>query len=292
MERTQNKYIADRLREASTLLEQQGANRFRVNAYRKAASTIESLENDVSLIVTTEGIRGLTSLPGIGPMIGGAIVEMIQTGHWTQLERLRGALDPEALFSRVPGIGAKLSAHIIDELHVDSLEALERAVHDGRLSKVRGFGERRVAIVRSALAEMLGRKRWGGARTTEGHEPSVKAILDVDREYREKAEADKLPKITPRRFNPNNVAWLPVLHTQRGHWHFTVFYSNTALAHQLKRNRDWVVIYFHTDSYPEGQRTVVTETQGQMRGERVVRGRERECQEYYVPSLFGKTSVA
>jgi putative hydrolase len=290
MERTQNKYVADRLREAATLLEQQGANRFRVNAYRKAAGTIESLEHDVSFIVGTDGLRGVTALPGVGPMIGGAIVEMVQTGHWTQLERLRGALDPEALFSKVPGIGPKLAARIIDGLHVDSLEALETAVYDGRLSRVPGFAGRRVAIVRSALAEMLGRKRWGVRR--EHHEPPVKAILDVDREYREKAEADTLQKIAPRRFNPNHEAWLPVLHTERSHWQFTVFYSNTALAHRLNRNRDWVVIYFHTDSYTEGQRTVVTETQGAMRGKRVVRGRERECEEYYTPSLFTTSSVA
>lgn len=290
MERTQNKYIADRLKEAAALLEQQGANRFRVNAYRKAAGTVESLEHDVSMIVAGDGLRGLTALPGIGPMIGVAIVEMIQTGHWTQLERLRGALDPEGLFSKVPGIGPKLAGRIVNGLHLDSLEALETAVYDGRLSKVPGFGERRIAIVRSALAEMLGRKRWG--IRTEHHEPSVKFILDVDREYREKAEAGKLPKIAPRRFNPNNEAWLPVLHTERGRWQFTVFYSNTALAHQLNRNRDWVVIYFHTDSYAEGQRTVVTETQGSQRGKRVVRGRERECDEYYTPSLFSMSCVA
>jgi hypothetical protein len=60
----------------------------------------------------------------------------------------------------------------------------------------------------------------------------------------------------------------------RARWQFTVFYSNTALAHQLNRNRDWVVIYFHTDSYAEGQRTVVTETQGRMQGKRVVRSLE------------------
>jgi DNA polymerase (family X) len=290
MERTQNKYIADRLKEAAALLEQQGANRFRVNAYRKAAGTVESLEHDVSMIVAGDGLRGLTALPGIGPMIGGAIVEMIQTGHWTQLERLRGALDPEGLFGKVPGIGPKLAGRIMNELHLDSLEALETAVYDGRLSQVPGFGERRIAIVRSALAEMLGRKRWG--KRAEHHEPSVRAILDVDREYREKAEAGKLQRIAPRRFNPNNEAWLPVLHTERGHWQFTVFYSNTALAHQLNRNRDWVVIYFHTDSYAEGQRTVVTETQGTLRGKRVVRGRERECEEYYTPSLFSTSSVA
>jgi putative hydrolase len=289
MERTQNRYIGDRLREAADLLEQQGANPFRVNAYRKAARTVESVEDDLSVIFRTEGFEGLTSLPGIGSQIGGAIAEMIRTGQWTQLERLRGALDPETLFSKVPGIGPKLAERIIDHLHLDTLEALELAVHDGRLSKVPGFGRRRVAIVRSALAEMLGRKRWN--LRVERHEPPVTVLLDVDREYREKSSAGKLQKIAPRRFNPTHEAWLPVLHTERGPWQFTVFYSNTAIAHQLRRTRDWVVIYFHTDSDAEGQRTIVTETQGTLRGKRVVRGRERECEDFYVPPLF-KPSVA
>jgi putative hydrolase len=86
-----------------------------------------------------------------------------------------------------------------------------------------------------------------------------------------------LPKIAPRRFNPSGEAWLPILHTERGEWHFTALFSNTARAHELGRNRDWVVIYFHEDSGPEGQRTVVTETRGPAAGQRVVRGREAEC---------------
>jgi putative hydrolase len=86
-----------------------------------------------------------------------------------------------------------------------------------------------------------------------------------------------LPGIAPRRFNPTGEAWLPILHTERGDWRFTALFSNSALAHELGRVRDWVVIYFHQDSGPEGQRTVVTETRGPLAGRRVVRGRESEC---------------
>lgn len=86
-----------------------------------------------------------------------------------------------------------------------------------------------------------------------------------------------LPKIEPRRFNPSGEAWLPILHTERGEWRFTALFSNTARAHELGRTRDWVVIYFHLDSGPEGQRTVVTETRGRLKGHRVVRGREADC---------------
>ncbi len=102
--------------------------------------------------------------------------------------------------------------------------------------------------------------------------PSIAMLLDVDREYRERAAAGTLPTIAPRRFNPSGAAWLPVLHTERDGWHFTALYSNTALAHQLHRTHDWVVLYFYDDQHVEGQHTVVTETHGALSGERVVRG--------------------
>jgi hypothetical protein len=111
----------------------------------------------------------------------------------------------------------------------------------------------------------------------------MRKLLDVDEEYRRRAAAGRLRKIAPRRFNPTCEAWLPVLHSERNDWRFTVLFSNTAQAHQLERTRDWVVVYFHTDAGPEGQRTVVTETQGPLAGRRVVRGREPECQAHYAP---------
>jgi len=185
--------LLERLREAAALLEHQEANRFQVAAYRNAADTVESLAQDVSLIFRTEGFQGLTALPRIGTQIGGAIAEMIRTGQWTQLERLRGSLEPESLLGKVPGIGANLARRILDELHIDTLEGLETAVYDGRLASLPGFGARRVAMVRAGLAEMLGQ----------------------------------------------------------------------------------------SDSTPEGQRTVVTETQSPLKGKRVVRGREEESIDHY-----------
>jgi hypothetical protein len=109
----------------------------------------------------------------------------------------------------------------------------------------------------------------------------VDLLLDVDREYRDRAATGELIKIAPKRFNPKGEAWLPLLRTVRGAWHFTALYSNTARAHQLGRMTDWVVIYFHKDHQPEGQCTVVTETRGEAADRRIVRGREAECRQYY-----------
>ena len=111
--------------------------------------------------------------------------------------------------------------------------------------------------------------------------PSVDVLLDVDREHREKARAGSLPKIAPRRMNPEGKAWLPVLHTRFGPWHFTALFSNTERAHELHRVYDWVVIYYSDPDDGEGQATVVTERRGALTGERVVRGREPECARHY-----------
>jgi len=108
----------------------------------------------------------------------------------------------------------------------------------------------------------------------EPAQPSVAAILEVDEEYRQKAEEGKLRTISPRRFNPDGKYRLPVLHTDREGWHFNALFSNTARAHELGKIRDWVVIYFERDGH-ENQHTVVTETHGLLKGRRVVRGARR-----------------
>jgi putative hydrolase len=104
--------------------------------------------------------------------------------------------------------------------------------------------------------------------------------LELDREYREKAQAGKLRLIAPRRFNPSGEAWLPVLHTRRGLRECTALYSNTARAHELGMTHDWVVIYCD-DGTRELTYTVVTAQRGVLQGKRVVRGREDECLAYY-----------
>jgi hypothetical protein len=278
-----NARCADRLREAADLLHAQGANPFRVSAYRKAADTIVGLPEELASIIEREGMPGLEALPGVGRGIASALLEMTRTGRWTQLERLRGSADPVQLLTSVPGLGHRLAERIHEELNVDTLEGLELAAHDGRLESVPGVGPRRAAAIRASLQAMLSRSRphRSAAGGSTADEPPVSMLLDVDREYRERSTAGTLPTIAPRRFNPSGEAWLPVLHTARDGWHFTALYSNTAQAHQLGRTRDWVVLYFYDDEHVEGQHTVVSETHGPLAGRRVVRGREVECRDYY-----------
>lgn len=271
---TVNENAAHIFTECADVLRLQKANPFRVNAYLRAARTLRSLEADVRDILEDEGIEGLMKLPGIGKGLAAAIDEIARTGRLSQFDRLRGESSPEALFQSLPGIGPGLAHTIHETLHVDTLEALEVAAHDGRLDDIPGIGSRRAAAIRAGLADILRRGRR--YQQTAYAAPSVATLLAIDERYRRLAAAGKLPKIAPKRFNPEGRAWLPVMHTNRGKWHFTALFSNTARAHELGRTDDWVVIYYYDGDHEEGQNTVVTETHGPRQGQRVVRGRERE----------------
>ena len=106
-------------------------------------------------------------------------------------------------------------------------------------------------MIRSGLRQLLDRMR--PRRNALQEEPSIDILLDVDREYREKVALDVLPRIAPKRFNPELKAWLPVLHTTRGQWHFTALHSNTSRAMSWVGSKTWLPIYFHDDDHGEAQ---------------------------------------
>jgi Holliday junction resolvasome RuvABC DNA-binding subunit len=271
-----NASIAGALERVSDLLEAQRAEPHRVRAYRRAAHEVRQLARPCAEIFEHAGHAGLERIPGVGPSIGSAIEELLHTGQLRRLDRLEGQVSPEDLFATVPGIGEELAHRIHEELHIDTLEDLELAAHDGRLDALPGFGRRRVQAICHELDAMLRRTR--AQRTpTPAPQPTLPTLLSVDADYRALAAEGALHKIAPRRFNPRNVAWLPVLHVDRDGWHLTAMFSNTATAHRLHKTTDWVVIYYEQDGR-EGQCTVVTEYRGPLAGQRVVRGREREHQ--------------
>jgi hypothetical protein len=278
-----NIQVAERLDEVARLLEAQDANPFRVRAYREAAGRLRELLEPVAQLLEAEGIAGLDRLPGIGEALARSIEQLTYNGRLGLLERLRGEAKPERLLSSVPGIGPELAGRIHHELGIETLEDLELAAREGRLARIPGLGPKRIQGIRDSLAGRLRRRRpvLPPARLTgEGpiHRPPppVEELLDVDREYREAAGAGRLPRIAPRRFNPTGEAWLPILHTERGPRHYTALFSNTARAHELGTEHDWVVLY-RDDHGGDGQWTVVTSASGPLRGRRIVRGREAEC---------------
>lgn len=178
-----NTEIAARLDEVASLLEAQDASGFRVNAYHRAAETIRRLNRPVDEIVRDEGIDGLLNLPGVGHSLARSIHLLVVTGGLPLLDQLRGESDPVAVLASVPGVGGVLAERIHADLGITTLEELEAAAHDGLLAELEGFGPKRLAGIRDALAARLGRIRLR-FHLPAPDEPAVSEILDVDREYR------------------------------------------------------------------------------------------------------------
>jgi len=269
--------IAEALGEIAGLLEVQHADPARVRAWREGATAMRGLPRPAAAVAAAEGEAGLRALPAIGPAVARAILQLALTGRCTMLDRLSGAAGPFELLSSVSGIGPELAHRIHDSLQIDDLYELEIAAYDGRLMHVPGMGPGRLRTVRESLAGRFRRRPMELAATAclpAEEQPPVAELLDVDSEYRQKAAAGTLPRIAPRRSNPRGGAWLPILHTQRNHRHYTVLCADTR-AHEGQAG-DQVVVY-RDDAGGRCQWTVATAGPGALSGRRIVRGREAEC---------------
>lgn len=147
-----NEEIAQTLVEISDLLERQGANPYRIRAYRQGAETVAYCPTPLQAILAERGIGGLMVLHGIGDSLAAAIQKIIHAKRLPLLERLRGGGAPERLFSTVADIGPKLATRIHEQLGIRTLTQLEAAAWDGRLARVPGMGEKRIRAVRESIA--------------------------------------------------------------------------------------------------------------------------------------------
>lgn len=136
-----NNDIAAVFEEIADLLEIEQANPFRIRAYRNAARTIQGLGEEVCDLIQ-EGYN-LDQLPGIGEALAEKITEIVRTGKCQALEKLRqqGGKGLVELL-HIPGLGPKRVAILYHELDVQTPQQLLRAIKDGRLRQLRGFGEK------------------------------------------------------------------------------------------------------------------------------------------------------
>jgi len=127
--------------EIADLLEIQGANPFRIRAYRNAARIVSELSQEVSRML--EKGEDLTELPGIGDDLAGKIREIVSSGHCSLLDRLHAEL-PSVVTEllKIPGLGPKRVKALYHDLDVQTIEQLHRAARDGRIRELPGFGEK------------------------------------------------------------------------------------------------------------------------------------------------------
>jgi DNA polymerase (family 10) len=136
-----NADIAAIFEEIANLLEIEGANPFRIRAYRNAARTIGELSTEAYAMVEKD--EDLTRFPGIGHDLSEKIKEITSTGHCALLDRLRTELPPAVTeLLRVPGLGPKRVRHLYHDLDVQTVEQLYSAARQGRIRALAGFGEK------------------------------------------------------------------------------------------------------------------------------------------------------
>jgi DNA polymerase (family 10) len=147
-----NMEIADQFNRLADLLELEGANPFRVRAYRNAARTVGGLPQSVTDMLKRG--KPLTDLPGIGEDLAGKIAAVCKTGHLPLLEEIEKRLPPALTeLMQIEGLGPKRVKALHRQLKIESLKDLERAARSGRIAELKGFGPK----TQAAILERLGR---------------------------------------------------------------------------------------------------------------------------------------
>jgi DNA polymerase (family X) len=161
-----NAQIAAALDEVADLLEFQGANAFRVRAYRNGARVIRDLAEPVAQLVEAAPEQ-LTAIDGIGASVAEKCVTLVRTGRLPQLEELRAEVPASVLtLLRIPGVGPKKAAVLYRELGVATLEQLREACDNQQVRTLKGFGAKTEQTILNGLhlAETAGaRMYWAEA---------------------------------------------------------------------------------------------------------------------------------
>lgn len=162
-----NQQLAALFTTIADILDIQGANVFRVRAYRNAARVIEQLSEPINAIVARDP-AALDRLPGIGKGLHDKIVEFCERGTITEYEELKTTLPPGLLdLLNIPSLGPKRVKLLYETLGITTVEALEAAALAGKLRDLPGMGEKSEAKLLKSIREYrslhTGRIQWAAA---------------------------------------------------------------------------------------------------------------------------------
>ena len=177
----ENFEIARTLKELGLLLEIQGANAFRVRAYRNAVEAIGGLTRPLSDMV--EAGEDLTALQDIGKTVASHIEELVKTGNLARLDEVSAEIPRELTkLVQLDGVGPKKAKKLWKELGVVSMDDLEVAVQGGRVQLLEGFGPKSATRILTAIESF--RRRTGRMLLSEAEqvlEPLIAYVLEAHR---------------------------------------------------------------------------------------------------------------
>ena len=174
-----NAEIADRFEQIADLLELEGANSFRIRAYRNAARFVRGHPRSLAELVD-EG-ADLAELPGIGQDLAGKIATLVRTGRLPLLEQLTARVPaPLVAMTRIEGLGPKRAKALYRALRIRSLEDLARAARSGRIRELPGFGARTEQLIAQRAARAQGERRMRLADAEQVARPLVAYLRGLD----------------------------------------------------------------------------------------------------------------
>ncbi len=176
-----NKSVADAFREIADLLELQGANPFRIRAYRTGAQTVEVYYKDVAPLT----LEQLEAIRGIGKDLAAKIHEYAETGTMLSLEKLRKEV-PKGLWEmmQIPGLGPKMVKRFYEELGIKNVKQLVQMASEGKLEVLPGIKERTEENILRGVAILETQERKPLAKVQSIAEKlleKVRAIPKVER---------------------------------------------------------------------------------------------------------------
>jgi DNA polymerase (family 10) len=187
-----NAQVAEQFDLLADLLELDGEQQFRVLAYRRAADQIRSAGGPIAQLALDGKAK---DLPGIGEVIQGKIVQIVDTGEIEALTKRKERIPAGvAEFLRLPALGPKTARRIWQELGITTVEDLRKAAEAERLRALPGLGAKTEERILKALAEEPQEKRTLLAVAL----PAVQAVVDVLSEHEAANEVSEAGSVRRR----------------------------------------------------------------------------------------------
>jgi len=181
-----NAEVSRALANIATMLEMEGANPFRVRAYREAARVVAAQGEPITALAAEEG--RLEALPGIGKDLAGKIRELVKTGTTEIYDQLKSKIPLEVVaLTELHGLGPKRVGTLFEVLGVRNRDDLEKAAREGKLCDLPGFGEK---IEQNVLKALATASQWSGRMLLAAAWPTAHEIADHVRRVRRVKQVD------------------------------------------------------------------------------------------------------
>ncbi|MDX6510621.1 MAG: polymerase [Gaiellaceae bacterium] len=252
-----NADVADQFDLLADLLEVEGADHFRVSAYRKAATRIRETGGSVAQLALAGKAK---DLQGIGKTIEGKIVEIVSDGEIHALSKRKAVIPQDvALFMRLPGLGPKTAARIWRELGIETIADLRAAAEQQRLRGLAGIGAKTEERVLKALDASA---QDGPVRPLLGDAlPALLAVVSVLREH---PAAEKVSEAGSARRRRETVRDLDIIATAKDPAALTDYFTKLAWVIEVAAKGDTKATVVSNDGYRFDLRVVPPESYGNL----------------------------